>query len=465
MQLQTPSDSRIPVSNSEHFPEIAPLPKSLEETGLGINLLTDLTLKHLVETGVISLPELAKRLAISGSVLEEILSLMRKEALVQVLGGNDASGALRFGLTERGRQNGLDALTRNGYVGPAPVPLHQYTRVVQNQSVHNSAITKDLMSIAFKDLIIDESLLDQLGPAVTSGRAIFIYGPAGTGKTYITQKLARLFSDEVLVPHAIAVNDTVFSVFDPIAPTPIVRDTPTLDLRFSKGYDPRWVPCERPVLVSGGELTAEMLEIQHDLGNREYRAPLQLKANNGIYIIDDMGRQRVTPEEIFNRWIVPMEEKKDYLNLGSGRTFSVPFDLVLVFSTNLQPQDLADEAFLRRIGYKIRFGYLTEPQYQQIWDEVCLDQGIQSSTEVVRHVIQNLHVKHNVPLLPCHPRDLIGIALDHANYMQQPAVLTSDLMNWAWHNYFVSLNDDSSNQQNRTAGESRPPNYGASNNV
>lgn len=439
MQQPTSTNRTLPISSSDEFPDLAPLPKTLEETGLSINLLTDLTLKHLVETGVISLPELAKRLALSGSVLEEILGAMRKEALVQVLGGNDASGSLRFGLTERGRHNGLDALTRNGYVGPAPIPLYQYARVARSQTVHKSEVTKDLMSIAFKDMVIDESLLDQLGPAVTSGRAIFIYGPAGTGKTYVTQKLARLFSDEVLVPYAVAVNDSMFTVFDPIAHKPIVREAPTVDLRFSKTHDPRWVACERPVLVSGGELTAEMLEIQHDLGSREYRAPLQLKANNGIYIIDDMGRQRVTPEEIFNRWIVPMEEKKDYLNLGSGRTFSVPFDLVLVFSTNLNPEDLADEAFLRRIGYKIRFGYLTESQYQQIWNDVCLDRDIQSSKTVVEHVIRNLHVRYNVPLLPCHPRDLIGIALDHANYMQRPAVLTNELMDWAWHNYFVSL--------------------------
>jgi hypothetical protein len=195
------------------------------------------------------------------------------------------------------------------------------------------------------------------------------------------------------------------------------------------------------VIVAGGELTADMLEVQFDAATREYRSPLQLKANNGMFVIDDMGRQKVPPEAIFNRWIVPMEEKKDYLSLGSGRHFSVPFDVVLLFSTNLHPLDLADEAFLRRIGYKIGFDYLTTDEYRAIWRNECTERGIVYEPESVDYVLTELHARHRVRLLPCHPRDLLGIALDRAEYLGEPRRLTPEHLEWAWRNYFVSYEE------------------------
>jgi hypothetical protein len=205
------------------------------------------------------------------------------------------------------------------------------------------------------------------------------------------------------------------------------------------GFDPRFMACQRPVIISGGELTADMLEIHFDAETRMYRAPLQLKANNGIFIIDDMGRQRVAPETVFNRWIVPLEEKKDYLSLGAGQHFSVPFDLVMVFSTNLNPVDLADEAFLRRIGYKIEFHHVRPDDYRRIWQKVCADQAISCASEVVDYVIEELHGRHGMPMAACHPRDLLGIAVDHAAYLGEPRLVTREHMDWAWKNYFVSL--------------------------
>jgi SpoVK/Ycf46/Vps4 family AAA+-type ATPase len=330
-------------------------------------------------------------------------------------------------------------MLRGGYIGPAPVPLHVYSKIVGMQTVHGRAITKSAMRSAFEGVVLEEALLDRLGPSLNSGRAIFVYGPAGTGKTYIAQKLKRLFYDRTLIPHAISVNESIISVFDPIIHRAASRESVGPELRLETGHDPRFVCCERPVVMAGGELTTDMLEVQYDSAAREYRAPLQLKANNGMFVIDDMGRQKVAPEAIFNRWIVPMEEKKDYLSLGSGRHFSVPFDVVLIFSTNMHPLDLADEAFLRRIGYKIGFDYLTRDQYRQIWKDACREYGIVFDPETLEFVLTELHEKESVRLLPCHPRDLLGIAVDLATYLDEPRRLTKQQLRWAWSNYFVSL--------------------------
>ncbi|MCZ6709957.1 MAG: AAA family ATPase, partial [Gammaproteobacteria bacterium] len=301
------------------------------------------------------------------------------------------------------------------------------------------------MHHAFKDVVLSEDLLDRLGPSLNSGRAIFIYGPAGTGKTYVTQRFLRVFKEGVFIPKAILINDSVLPLYDPVIHKPIEpRDSIDGSLSVVDASDERFVYCERPAIIVGGELTASMLEVQYDAHNREYRAPLQLKANNGIFILDDMGRQRVAPQEVFNRWIVPLEEKKDYLNLGSGQHFGVPFDVVLVFSTNMKPTDLADEAFLRRIGYKIEFPYLTPDQYSEIWRQQCDVRGIVCEEEVLKYAIDGLHRARNVPLLPCHPRDLLGLCIDKAIYADQPRRVTKEILDWAWENYFVTTESNTS---------------------
>jgi hypothetical protein len=205
------------------------------------------------------------------------------------------------------------------------------------------------------------------------------------------------------------------------------------------GFDPRFVLCRRPLVITGGELSPDMLEVQFDSGTRQYRAPLQLKATNGLFILDDLGRQRVPPQTVLNRWIVPMEESRDYLSLATGQHFSVPFDLVLVFSTNLVPEDLADDAFLRRIGYKIQFEPLSPPQYHAIWQQVCEQQGVPYDAAICQNLIDTLHVPECTPLLPCHPRDLITMALEHAAYVGLKNELRSESLAWAWHNYFVKV--------------------------
>lgn len=421
--------------------KLAPRPVRLEDTGLRDTFLADLVSKHLLEGGVLTMSELTARLTLAGPIVDTIMNFLRKEARVEVRGPatGDAATSLRYALTERGRAAALDALLRSGYVGPAPVPLEMYERITRAQTVHDRSVTREAMAAAYSDVVVREEMLDQLGPALNSGRAIFIYGPPGTGKTYLTQRMARVFPQATLVPYAVAVNETVIEIFDPMLHRPMETGLANPNMWLETGFDTRLVACQRPVIISGGELTADMLDVHYDAETRHFQAPLQLKANNGIFIIDDMGRQRVAPETVFNRWIVPMEEKKDYLSLGAGRHFSVPFDVVLVFSTNLHPTDLADEAFLRRIGYKIEFHYLRPAEYRRIWQQVCEQHGIACESDVLDYVIDELHYRNGTPLAPCHPRDLLNIAIDHAAYLGQPRTVTREHMDWAWKNYFVSL--------------------------
>jgi len=426
---------------------LAPRPITIEETGLSENFLSDLVAKHMFNGGVLTISELAERTALSGPIVESVLNFMRKESRIEILGTEkkgvhtDSPGTnLRYALTQRGHASAIDALARAGYVGPAPVPLDKYVEVTNAQSIHKFKIDRATIAEAFSEVIIREELLDQLGPALTSGRAIFVYGPAGTGKTYITQKLAKLFPDLTLVPHAIAIGEYVIEIFDPVIHRPAALKVPEPALMLERGYDPRFACCHRPVVIVGGELSAEMLEILYDRSTHRYQAPLQLKANNGLFMIDDMGRQRVAPETVFNRWIVPLEEKKDYLSLGSGRHFSVPFDTVMLFSTNMHPLDLADEAFLRRIGYKIEFPYPRVHEFQAIWNQFCEQNDIRCEPDVFTFLIDDLYAQGNHPMLPCHPRDLLSIAADRVTYHGEDRLISKVHLDWAWKNYFVSMN-------------------------
>jgi hypothetical protein len=416
---------------------LAPRPRKTAETGLTLSFLSELVEKHLYDAGVLTIPTLGHRAALAGPVLEEVLGFLRKEGRIEVRAQTPDANGLRYALTERGRASAQAALERSGYIGPAPAPLNAYIEIARAQSVRDRLVTRKRMHSSFADVVLDPTVLDRLGPALNSGKAIFIYGDAGTGKSYVTQRLSRLLGDAALIPHAIAVGDVVIQVFDPAVHIPL--ETPAPGLLLEDGYDPRFVLCRRPLVLTGGELVPEMLEIQFDSATRQYRAPLQLKATNGMFILDDLGRQRVPPQVVLNRWIVPMEEGRDYLSLPGGQHFSILFDVVLVFSTNLAPQALADQAFLRRIGYKVRFEALTPEHYHEIWRQVCDQHGVQYDPTVCQAVIDDLHTPSQTPLLPCHPRDLIDMALDYAAYFGAAEELRFDALQWAWQNYFVSF--------------------------
>ena len=420
---------------------LAPRPKCLEDTGLSRELLIDLIAKHLLDRGTMSLSELAGSLRLPGMIVENLLGFMRTEAMIEIRPGHTEEPGLNYTLTDRGRAAGLDAMMRGGYIGPAPVNLAHYSIIVKAQSIHKQSISRDAMHHAFRNVVIEQSLLDRLGASVNSGRAIFLYGGAGTGKTYVSQRLAKLFPDLTLIPHAIAVGNNIIQLFDPLVHTVLTEDDDDDVHALDRGHDRRFYVCKRPTVIVAGELTSDMLEVMYNPDAKLYSAPLQMRANNGVFLIDDLGRQRIETKELFNRWIVPLEERKDYLTLQSGRHFSVPFDTVLIFSTNIHPLELADEAFLRRIGYKIEFTPLTAEAYEQVWRDTCVDMEVDYDAEVLDYEINELHGRKKVDLLPCHPRDLIGMAIDHSVYQGQQRSLDIDGLRWAWRNYFVSLQD------------------------
>ncbi|MDX2351021.1 AAA family ATPase [Stutzerimonas xanthomarina] len=432
------SDSGAYASEREAVQHLAPQPRTVADTGLSDQLLIDLLCKHLNEGGALDMARLVERLALPGAVLDELLSQLRKDGRIEVLGQHNGQ-ALRYGLTDRGREAARDALERSGYVGAAPFPASAYRSLVKVQTIHHARVNAETMRSAFCGVVLTEALLDQLGVAVNSGRAIMIYGPAGSGKTYISMRLVRLFSEAIWVPYAIAVNDAVVEVYDPQIHQRLDDHDQYNNLLLSEGIDRRLLCCLRPMVVSGGELGMEQLDVRYDPFSRRYLAPLQLKASNGLFIIDDLGRQRMPPADLFNRWIVPMEEQRDVLNLGGGRQCVLPFDVILLFSTNLNPLELADEAFLRRIGYKLRFTYLKPQEYERIWRQECDRLGIAFDTPLLRYVLHDLYEAEGMPLVPCHPRDLLGMATDRQRYMERTGPLTPDDLQWAWRNYFVQL--------------------------
>ena len=416
--------------------QLAPRPRTLDDTGLSRNFLAELIAKHLYSAGVLTLRQLSERIALAGPVLEDLVLFLRGEAHIEVRAAVDDAG-LRYALTDRGRALALDALYKSGYVGRAPVPLAEYTRLVKAQTLHQRVVSRERMQSVFANLILNDGLLEQLGPAMHSGRPIFVYGPAGAGKTYVASRLANLFDDSILVPHAIAVGDTVIQFFDPVYHKRVSETAAAEQMMLDHGHDPRYLHCYRPMVMTGGELTLDMLELTYDAGTKQYHAPLQLKANNGVCMIDDLGRQRVQPVDLLNRWIVPMEERRDFLALGSGEHFPIPFEVVLIFSTNLDPLELADEAFLRRLGYKIRFDYLGPDKFTAIWRQVCEASGLEYDGQLVSDLIEQHYKTEQRPMLPCHPRDLIGLALDLARYHGRGNVISATELNAAWQSYFV----------------------------
>lgn len=410
-------------------------PHSLEDTGLSELYVADLISKHLFERGVLDLQELTQCTALAGNQMERVTFFLREEGRLEVRGTN-ARGLLRFALTDRGRAAAHEALLRDGYIGPAPVPLEQYTTLVDRQAAQSHRLSREQVRAAFEGITIRPDVLDQLGPAMHSGRALFIHGDSGTGKTYIARKLSRLMLGSVLIPHAVLVADKAVRVYDPELHERLDRRPGEHSLFLDRGHDPRYELCRRPVVMVGGELTMDKLEVQFDSATRIHHAPAQWRANNGMLVIDDLGRQRMRPEALFNRWIVPMEEGQDFLSLSSGQHFQVPFSVALVFSSNLHPSALADQAFLRRIGYKIRFQSLSPEEYRAVWQQECTRQGVADNPMHVDFMLDHLHGRSGVPLLPCHPRDLIGLAMDYQRYNGQ-AELTEEALVRAWQNYFV----------------------------
>ncbi len=435
MNAPTSTSNVIPLVEPAGFPRA---PRTLDETGLPLLFLVELATKLLFVRGQMRLTELSQQLRLPAIVLESLLAFMRAERICEVMRRGETDGDILYELTDAGRARASEYLGRCKYAGAAPVSLATYVAQVERQSVTKMNVTRDGVNDAFRGLIVKPEVRDQLGAAMGSGRALFLYGPAGAGKTYLAERLALLLDGDVAVPHAIFVDGEIIQVFDPLIHTPVADDHRPAALDVMMRPDLRWVRCRRPVAITGGELTLRMLDLDYDASTGFYQAPPHVKANNGLFVVDDLGRQIVTPEQLMNRWIVPMDRHHDYLALHSGTKFALPFDVVLVFSTNLMPQDVADPAFLRRLGYKIHIGPMDEADYRRIFVGVCEARGVPFDEAAFRTLIKDYHEARGQPLLACYPRDLVNQIADLARYLGEPARLTREALDWAWHNYFAT---------------------------
>jgi hypothetical protein len=411
-------------------------PHTLAETGLELPFLAELASKAIFLRGAARLVDLVQQLRLPAAPLEELMVFLRAEHIVELLRRGPTQGDVSYALTEGGRQRAAEYLRRCHYVGAAPVTLEAYVEQVRRQSVGRMQVTRAAMDEAYRDLVVRDGLREKLGAALNSCRPMFLYGPAGSGKTYLAQTLSRMMHGTVAVPHAFVVDGEVVKVFDPKVHRPVNADarTPGIDAR-ARG-DERWVNCRRPTVVTGGELRIDMLDLQLDRSSGYYQAPAHVKANNGLYIVDDLGRQLVTPEQLMNRWIVPMDRRKDFLALHTGTAFEIPFDLVLVFATNLVPEKVADEAFLRRIGYKIHVGPVEEDEYLEILKRVCAEFQVNCHADGVQTLLV-LHRRMERPMLACYPRDLVGMVRDYSTYQGSAAEFTPPNVVKAWHSYFT----------------------------
>jgi len=414
-------------------------PRSVEDAGLDEQMLVELIAKILFLRGSMPLIGVAQQTRLPATITEGICEFMRTSRLVEMLRRGDTSGDADYGLTEHGRARANEFLRKCRYAGPAPVTIESYANQVRSQSFADMRITRDNVENAYRDLVIRQELRDLVGAAMNSGKPMFLYGPSGSGKTFLAESLMRLIRGTIYVPHALVVDGEIIQIFDPIIHQPMTAEssqfTPnSIDNR--QRADGRWVACRRPVAISGGELTLSMLDLNYDRQAGFYQAPMHVKANNGLYIIDDLGRQLVRPEELMNRWIVPMDRRRDYLSLHTGGSFEVPFDVKLVFSTNISPKELADEAFLRRLGYKVYVGAVSESEYEQIFRGVCDEFGIDFSGEAFAYLL-DIHRREERPTFACYPRDLISHVRDYSTYRDWPVNLSPQLIDWAWHSYFA----------------------------
>jgi predicted ATPase with chaperone activity len=415
-------------------------PRTPEEAGLSVELLTQLAIKTLYFAGELTGIELANRLGVMFGVIEPSLEFLKARQHVEVAGGMMVGrSSYRYRATTEGRAVAAQFLQQDRYVGRAPVPLAQYRRYMEAQrSEVRSRVTRSEVQDAFSHLVLSDSVLDEIGPAVNGGQSLFIYGPPGNGKTVIARSIQRLLGGDVAVPHAIDVEGNIIRVMDPLNHEP--RTPPEADddaLSRTSVMDQRWTMCRRPVVVAGGELTLESLELTYERRVGYYRAPLQLVANGGLLIIDDLGRQHCAPRDLLNRWMVPLESGMDYLTLQSGLKFEVPFHVFIAFATNVKPSELVDEAFLRRVQYKVLVENPSDENFARIFEMCCDEHELAFDRTIVDDLLHDYYHTHAVRPRACHPRDLINQALLLAEYRGQARVLTTELLRTACEGYFV----------------------------
>lgn len=418
-------------------------PRTVEESGLDIGFLSDLVLKTIYYNGELSAQEIAEgtRLPFVG-VLESVLEFLKREEQVSITGSvGFGERAYRYSISQKGIARVREAMERSQYVGPAPVTLEAYRRVVLSQSLQNIRVGPEDVRRALAHLVLNEEMHDRIGPAVNSGRSLFLYGPPGNGKTTIASAITTMLKGDIYVPYAVSIGTSVIRVFDAMNHRPVEEDLKAVgtgSLRDRK-RDRRWVKIKRPMIMTGGELTLETLDLIFDPASKTYEAPFQMKANGGVFLIDDFGRQQVRPQDLLNRWIVPLETRVDFLTLQTGMKIEIPFQLLIVFSTNLDPKELVDEAFLRRIRHKLQVGNPTDREYHQIFQRMCKLRKIDYDQQAFIYLLKEHYIKPRRELKAVHPRDILDQIIDIATYRGIQPTLSKELIDQACAAYFVDL--------------------------
>jgi len=411
-------------------------PRSLEETGLNATIIEDLILKVVQNGGSLSGRQIADHICLPLAILEDrFAELRRRQSITPV--GSAMLGDHVYQLTDEGRERARVALRECAYAGPAPIPLEDYVDSVQAQSIRNEKPKRAQLEQAFSDINVEPEMLARLGPAISAGKGMFVYGPPGNGKTTIAQRITRCFGQNILVPHAIIEDGQIIKFFD--ASCHELIESKLGSLLKDNDHDRRWVRIKRPTVVVGGELTMDSLELKHDAVSHISGASLQLKSNCGSLLIDDFGRQRVNPTELLNRWIVPLENRIDFLTLANGKKVEVPFEQLIIFSTNLEPHDLADDAFLRRIPFKIEVGAPSREEFVKLFGIFADNLSVECPPDSLEYLLSRHYDSCDRPFRRCQARDLLDQVAHFCEYNELPPVATCDVLDHAVENYFTAM--------------------------
>ncbi len=421
---------------------VPPAPQSIEDTGLPTSLFEQLIVKLLHSRGDMLGRDLSEAMGLKFSLIEGFIDFFKRQHVIQAkksLGMGDSTSL--FSLSEAGRELARTALENNQYMGPAPVPLYQYTYIVRRQQRTAGWLTPEVLANAYRRMVVTPRILSQVGPAVSSGNSFLIYGQPGNGKTFLAEALQNVDDSCIWIPYAIECQGAIIQVFDPVYHQPVETEERSV-LAFESPHDRRWVKCRRPFIVTGGELGLEMLDLNFNENSKVYDAPHQVKANNGIYLIDDFGRQQCTPAEILNRWVVPMERRIDYLKFRTGGKMTVPFETFLIFSTNLKPDQLGDEAFLRRIRYKMLLRSPGEDEFSSIFRQFCESRALPYEGGLIERFLEKHYRNTGKVMRRCHPRDVLSHAIDLMHFERLPFLLTDDLLDRAFESCFLQEEGD-----------------------
>lgn len=418
-----------------------PAPRQLHEMKLPVVMMRDILIKTMFRKNVDMVAELASAICLPVQVTQELVDMARDQRLLEATGTLNANNGSEMGyqLTDAGKARALDALSQSEYFGAMPVPLDVYREQVKRQSIRNLMVSRDMLNNAMGDLVLPDELIGNLGPAVSAGRSILMYGPPGNGKSSISNGIRDALGDKVYVPRAIEYAGQVITVYDPIVHSSVEDDIddPTKLRRTSGKFDTRYVCCERPTVITGGELTLGMLDLVYNPSAKTYQAPLQLKSTGGIFIVDDLGRQAESPQSLVNRWIVPLEENKDILALQSGEKFEVPFDTLVIFSTNFHPNEIFDQAALRRIFFKIKIDGPNQANYLKIFSLVAKKKKMPLNEAALIHLLKVKYPTIDNVYANYQPIFLIDQMISICDFEGIPYQMTPELIDRAWANMFV----------------------------